>query len=115
MPGRRSYRPIHSTDAITLRGADVNIDTSSNPAVVGALAPLSTTPSATLTGLGQPDALAFDSSGNLYVANDGNNTVSKFAPGSTTRQRHSHRVDRSQRAGLRLQRQPVRDQSESAR
>ena len=32
----------------------------------------------------QPWALAFDSSGNLYVANDGNNTVSKFAPGSTT-------------------------------
>ncbi len=30
-----------------------------------------------------PDALAFDSSGNLYVANDGN-TVSEFAPGSTT-------------------------------
>ena len=31
-----------------------------------------------------PEALAFDTSGNLYVANYGNNTVSKFAPGSTT-------------------------------
>ena len=28
--------------------------------------------------------MVFDSSGNLYVANQGNNTVSKFAPGSTT-------------------------------
>ncbi len=31
-----------------------------------------------------PDALAFDSSGNLYVANVGNDTVEMFAPGSTT-------------------------------
>ena len=28
--------------------------------------------------------MAFDSSGNLYVANAGNNTVSKFAPGATS-------------------------------
>jgi DNA-binding beta-propeller fold protein YncE len=28
--------------------------------------------------------LAFDSTGNLYVTNTGNNTVSKFAPGGTT-------------------------------
>ena len=34
--------------------------------------------------MSDPDALAFDSSGNLYVANEGNNTVEKFAPGSTT-------------------------------
>ena len=47
-------------------------------------APGSTTPTATLTGLNDPEALAFDSSGNLYVANTGNNTVSEFAPGSTT-------------------------------
>ena len=47
-------------------------------------APGSTTPSATLTGLNDPDALAFDASGNLYVANTGGNTVSEFAPGSTT-------------------------------
>ena len=29
-------------------------------------------------------ALAIDSSGNLYVANDSGSTVSKFAPGATT-------------------------------
>ena len=52
---------------------------------VSEFAPGSTTPTATLTGLNDPDALAFDSSGNLYVANyGGNGTVSEFAPGSTT-------------------------------
>ena len=59
-----------AASAITLRGADINIDTSANPAVVGASRQLSTTPTATLTGLNDPGALAFDSSGNLYVAND---------------------------------------------
>ena len=74
-----------SASAITLRGADVNIDTSSNPAVVGANRSLGTTASATYpSSLVNPDALAFDSSGNLYVANQNSNTVSKFAPGSTT-------------------------------
>jgi hypothetical protein len=79
----------NATDsAITLRGADIDIDTSADPAVVGASRQLSTTPTATLTGLDHPDALAFDSSGNLYVANEGTynavgHTVSEFAPGST--------------------------------
>ena len=36
---------------------------------VSEFAPGSTTPTATLTGLNDPYALAFDSSGNLYVAN----------------------------------------------
>ena len=74
-----------SAGAITLRGANVNIDTSASPAVVGEQRLLNTTASATLVGLTDPDArIAFDSSGNLYVANPGANTVSKFAPGSTT-------------------------------
>ena len=48
-------------------------------------APGSTTPTTTLTGLDNPRALAFDSNGNLYVANYvASGTVSKFAPGSTT-------------------------------
>ena len=113
-----------AASAITLRGADVNIDTSSNAAVVGSartghyvqcdfdwhkrsrvhglrqqrrslrgergnntvskFAPGATSPSATLTGLNLPAALAFDASGNLYVTNYSGNTVSKFAPGSTS-------------------------------
>ena len=51
---------------------------------VSEFAPGSTTPTATLTGLSNPEGLAFDGSGNLYVANKGNGTVSEFAPGSTT-------------------------------
>ena len=49
-------------------------------------APGGTSPVATLTGLNAPRALAFDSSGNLYVANFSatNGTLSKFAPGATT-------------------------------
>ena len=34
--------------------------------------------------MSNPQALAFDGSGNLYVANAGNGTVSKFAPGGAT-------------------------------
>ncbi|HEY5314127.1 MAG TPA: hypothetical protein VIK18_16465, partial [Pirellulales bacterium] len=76
---------VTTTGTITLRGADVSIDTSSNPAVVGANRVLGTTASATYSaGVSDPLALAFDSSGNLYVANIGNSTVEKFAPGSTT-------------------------------
>ena len=45
-----------TASAITLRGADIDIDTSANPAVVGAQRLLSTTPSATLTGLNGPEA-----------------------------------------------------------
>ena len=32
------------------------------------------------SGFNQPDGLAFDSAGNLYVANVGNNTVSEVTP-----------------------------------
>ena len=47
-------------------------------------APGSVTPSVTFNGLNSPSALALDSSGNLYVANGGNGTVSKFVGSSTT-------------------------------
>jgi hypothetical protein len=42
--------------------------------------PGATTPTATLTGLSLPGALAFDAHGNLFVANEGNDTVKMFAP-----------------------------------
>ena len=77
-----STNPTAST--ITLRGANIDIATGANPAVVGASRQLSTTPTKTRTGLNDPFALAFDSSGNLYVANYGGTTVSEFAPGSIT-------------------------------
>jgi hypothetical protein len=51
---------------------------------VSKFAPGATTPSATLTGLNRPTALAFDASGNLFVANYDGGTVSRFAPGATT-------------------------------
>jgi hypothetical protein len=35
------------------------------------------------TGLDFPKGLAFDSSGNLYAANLGNNTIEEFAPNGT--------------------------------
>ena len=70
-----------SSNAIILRGADVNISTGGNPAVISDPAGLITTASTTLLGLNDPALMAFDSSGNLYVANSGNGsgtTVSKF-------------------------------------
>jgi len=76
-----------SSSAIFLRGAAINIDTSSDPARVGWGSIVSTAPTATLTGLNAPAIMAFDSSGNLFVGNFGNlngTTVSEFAPGSTT-------------------------------
>ncbi len=51
---------------------------------VSGVAPTATTPTATLSGFQSPDALAFDSSGDLFVADFGSNTVSEFAPGATT-------------------------------
>src|SRR5262245_20269566 len=54
------------SSAITLRGAAIDIDSSANPALVGGRRDAQpTTPSATLTGLDGPQALAFDASGNL--------------------------------------------------
>ena len=41
-------------------------------------------PDATLSGLNSPWGLALDSKGNLYVANSGGTTISKFAPGAAT-------------------------------
>ena len=76
---------VTTTGTITLRGASMNIDTSSNPAVIGGTRALGTTASAALTGLNNAYALSFDASGNLYVVNyQPTGTVSKFVAGSTT-------------------------------
>jgi CSLREA domain-containing protein len=74
------------SDAITLRGATVSFDTGPDPASIVSrpVGALPSTPTATLTGLSFPQALAFDAQGNLFVANSGNGTVSVFAPGGTT-------------------------------
>lgn len=55
-----------------------------NDATVGSGKTLSVYTAGTLSGaVTFPLALAFDGSGNLYIAN-GNNTVTKFAPGAST-------------------------------
>ena len=56
-----------------------------------------------------PSALAFDAAGNLYVANGGDDTVSKVTPAGVV-SHFRHRVQRSRRPGLRLRRQPLRRQ-----
>ena len=83
-PGAMVVSTSPVPNGITLRGADIVIDTSENPALVGAQRSLATSPNATLTGLSYPNALAFDGSGNLYVANQIGGTVSKYAPGDIT-------------------------------
>jgi uncharacterized repeat protein (TIGR03803 family) len=72
---------------ITLRGADEDI---ASTATVGSAIATSVLPSTAsvsfLSGVPVPAGplgLAFDSSGNLYVANYSGNTVTKFAPGAT--------------------------------
>ena len=56
----------------------------------------------TLTGLNGPTGLAFDASGNLYVANFGHQldpgtTVSVFSPGSATPTGDDHRTEQPRR------------------
>ena len=59
---------------------------------VSEFAPGSTTPTATLTGLNYPGALAFDSSGNLYVANEAGNDGERVRTGEHHAHRHPHRA-----------------------
>src|SRR5262249_55667512 len=62
---------------VTLRGADVHLDTSAKPARVSATGGQVST---FATGIDQPEGIAFDAQGNLYVANAGN-SVGKVTPG----------------------------------
>src|SRR5262249_31432854 len=72
------------SNAIPLRGSDVDIATGTDPALVGAHRIVSTSPSPPLTGLSQPIVLAIDARGNRYVGNVQDFTVSVFKPGSTS-------------------------------
>src|SRR5204862_393624 len=70
---------------ITLRSFDVDIDTSANPAAIGARRTLGSTASTFVSsGLSFPVSLAYDASGNLFIANASDNTVSEVAAGSST-------------------------------
>ena len=52
------------------------------------------------TGLNGPVGLAFDASGNLFVANSGDNTIEKFAPNGVGTVFASHGIEWSPRARL---------------
>src|SRR5262249_22714696 len=73
-----------ASDAISLRGSDVDVATGTDPALVGAHRIGSTTPSPPLTVLSQPIVLAIDARGSRYVGNVQDDTVSVFKPGSTS-------------------------------
>jgi hypothetical protein len=69
------------SDAISLRGTDIDIASGPDPAVVGAHRIVGgATPKDPLTGLKTPTALAFDAQGNVYVSNTNGTTVSVFRP-----------------------------------
>jgi sugar lactone lactonase YvrE len=66
-----------SGSTVTLRGADVNIDTSSNPATVIATGG---SQSYLATPVANPSAVAVDSHGNLYYGNAIGGTIFKVTP-----------------------------------
>src|SRR5262249_19800234 len=69
------------SDAITLRGTDIDIASGPDPAVVGAHRIVGTaTPKEPLSGLDTPTALAFDAQGNVYVPSPNGTSVSGFRP-----------------------------------
>jgi len=81
-PGSVVVSDNAGSSAITLRGATVHLGPGAS---VGARRMLGSTATSFLTtGLSNPVGMAFDASGNLYVANYGSNTVSKVAAGTST-------------------------------
>jgi DNA-binding beta-propeller fold protein YncE len=83
-PGSVVVSDNAGSSAITLRGAAVHLGADASVGarrVIASTAPV--TPFLT-TGISQPQGMAFDASGNLYVANQRTGTVSKVAAGSTT-------------------------------
>ena len=73
--GRKEVQDAHG---------DLFVANSDVDGTVSEFAPGGTTPIATLTGVSEATALAFDALGDLFVANFFDNTVSEFAPGSTS-------------------------------
>src|SRR5262249_7516823 len=66
-----------TSSGITLRGADMNLQPGSSVASSTSVAPFAS------SAVSYPSALAFDSAGNLYVANQGNGTVSQYSSTGT--------------------------------
>ena len=67
-----------SSSAITLRGYDIDITNGANPAIVGAHRSLAGSAAIAISsGLNSPLGLAFDGSGNLFIINQGDNTISE--------------------------------------
>ncbi len=67
--------------SIATRGADVNIAPTATVGSAAAGERVASTFVASTIYLSSPQGIAFDSSGNLYVANQGTSTISKITPG----------------------------------
>jgi hypothetical protein len=66
-PGALVTSTNAAASAVTLRGADINLDTSATPTFVGAQHLLSTTATKTLNGVHSPFHMACDSKGGLFT------------------------------------------------
>ena len=81
---------VTSASPITLAGNAVSIDTSANPAVIGGQHVVATTPSRSLAlpvpplaAAVTPRGVAVDPSGNVYVGDTTNNSVSEYSSSGT--------------------------------
>jgi sugar lactone lactonase YvrE len=72
---------VVSGGSVTLRGADVHIDTSANPASVHASANISVFPTSLLLPyVSDISGIVFDAHGNLFASNRNDGTITEIAP-----------------------------------